>query len=130
MFVQYLSERQQGVLLHYAHEMMRADSMVDARELSRLDVLRAQSRPGVEEEDMPIEKLSELFDDRLSRIVLLLELTGMGYVDEKFGPRESELVSKLADALGFNEEGVMDDINSWVQRQLLLVKEAHLIMEG
>lgn len=130
MFVQYLSERQQGVLLHYAHEMMRADSMVDARELSRLDVLRAQSRPGVEEEDMPIEKLSELFDDRLSRIVLLLELTGMGYVDEKFGPRESELVSKLADALAIDEEGVMDDIKAWVQRQFLLVKEAHQLMEG
>lgn len=130
MFVQYLSERQQGVLLHYAHEMMRADSMVDARELSRLDVLRAQSRPGVEEEDMPIEKLPELFDDRLSRIVLLLELTGMGYVDEKFGPRESELVSKLADALAIDEEGVMDDIKAWVQRQFLLVKEAHQLMEG
>ena len=130
MFVQYLSERQQGVLLHYAHEMMRADSMVDARELSRLDVLRAQSRPGVEEEDVPIEKLPELFDDRLSRIVLLLELTGMGYVDEKFGPRESELVSKLADALAIDEEGVMDDIKAWVQRQLLLVKEAHQLMEG
>ena len=130
MFVQYLSERQQGVLLHYAHEMMRADSMVDARELSRLDVLRAQSRPGVEEEDVPIEKLPELFDDRLSRIVLLLELTGMGYVDEKFSPRESELVSKLAEALAIDEEGVMDDIKSWVQRQLLLVKEAHLMMEG
>ena len=130
MFVQYLSERQQGVLLHYAHEMMRADNLVDARELTRLDVLRAQSRPGVEEEDVPIEKLPELFDDRLSRIVLLLELIGMGYVDEKFSPRESELVSKLAEALAIDEEGVMDDIRSWVQRQLLLVKEAHLMMEG
>ena len=41
MFVQYLNERQQGVLLHYAHEMMRADNLVDARELALLDVFRA-----------------------------------------------------------------------------------------
>ena len=130
MFVQYLSERQQGVLLHYAHEIMRADSLVDARELTLLDVLRAQARPGVEEEDVPIEKLPELFDDRLSRIVLLLELVGMGYADEKFSPRESELISKLSEAFAIDEDGVMDDVISWVKRQLLLVKEAHLMMEG
>ena len=98
MFVQYLSERQQGVLLHYAHEMMRADNLVDARELARLDVLRAQARPGVEEEDVPIEKLPELFDDRLSRIVLMLELAGMSYADEKFSPRESEPINRLSKA--------------------------------
>ena len=130
MFVQYLSERQQGVMLHYAHEMMRADNVVDARELSRLDVLRDQARPGVEEEDVPIEQLPELFDDRLSRIVLLLELTGMGYADEKFSPRESELIRRLAEAFAFDEDDVIDDVMSWVKRQLLLVKEAHQLMEG
>ena len=130
MFVQYLSERQQGVMLHYAHEMMRADNVVDARELSRLDVLRDQARPGVEEEDVPIEQLPELFDDRLSRIVLLLELTGMGYSDEKFSPRESELIHKLAEVFAFDEDDIVDDIIAWVKRQLLLVKEAHQLMEG
>ena len=130
MFVQYLSERQQGVLLHYAHEMMRADNLVDARELARLDVLRAQARPGVEEEDVPIEKLPELFDDRLSRIVLMLELAGMSYSDEKFSPRESALINRLSKVLALDEDGVMDDVKSWVHRQLLLVKEAHLMMEG
>ena len=45
MFVQYLNERQQGVMLHYAYELMRADSSADAREMNRLDVLRAQTQP-------------------------------------------------------------------------------------
>ena len=40
MFVQYLNERQQSALLHYAHEVMRADSAVDASELVQLEVLR------------------------------------------------------------------------------------------
>lgn len=130
MFVQYLNERQQGALLHYAYEMMRADSSVDARELTRLDVLRAQAQPGVQAEDVAIEKLPELFDDRMSRIALMFELIGMGYADEKFDPQESELITKIANALGIDEDDMVDDIVSWVKRQLLLIKEAHRLMEG
>ncbi len=129
MFVQYLNERQQSVLLHYAYEMMRADSSADAREMNQLDVLRAQTQPGVRAEDVAIEELPELFDDRMSRIVLMLEVIGMGYADEKFDPQESELIDKMADALTIDEDEVLN-IVSWVKRQLLLVKEAHRLMEG
>ena len=100
MFVQYLNERQQSALLHYAHEVMRADSAVDASELVQLEVLRDQAQPGVQAEDVAIEKLPELFDDRMSRIALMFELIGMGYADEKFHPRESELINKIANTLG------------------------------
>ena len=130
MFVQYLNERQQSALLHYAHEVMRADSAVDASELVQLEVLRDQAQPGVQAEDVAIEKLPELFDDRMSRIALMFELIGMGYADEKFHPRESELINKIANTLGIDEDGMLDDIVSWVKRQLLLVKEAHRLMEG
>ena len=129
MFVQYLNERQQGVLLHYAYEMMRADSSADAREMNRLDVLRAQTQPGVQAEDVAIEELPELFDDRMSRIVLLIEVIGMGYADEKFDPQESELIDKMANTLAIDEDEILD-IMSWIKRQLLLVKEAHRLIEG
>ena len=129
MFVQYLNERQQGVLLHYAYEMMRADSSVDAREMNRLEVLRAQAQPGVQAEDVAIEELPELFDDRISRIALLFEVIGIGYADEEFDPQESELINTMANALAIDEDEVLN-IVSWVRRQLLLIKEAHRLMEG
>lgn len=129
MFVQYLSEPQQSALLHYAYEVMRADSSVDAREQNRLDVLRAQTEPGVQAEDVAIEDLPELFDDRLSRLALLFEVIGMGYSDEEFDPQESELIDSIAKALAIGEDEVLQ-IVSWVRRQLLLVKEAHRLMEG
>lgn len=129
MFVQYLNERQQGVLLHYAYEMMRADSSVDAREMNRLEVLRDQAQPGVQAEDVAIEELPELFDDRISRIALLFEVIGMGYADEEFDPQESGLINTMANALAIDEDEVLN-IVSWVKRQLLLVKEAHRLMEG
>ena len=129
MFVQYLNERQQGVLLHYAYEMMRADSSADAREMNRLEVLRDQAQPGVQAEDVAIEELPELFDDRISRIALLFEVIGMGYADEEFDPQESGLINTMAKALAIDEDEVLN-IVSWVKRQLLLVKEAHRLMEG
>ena len=129
MFVQYLTERQQSALLHYAYEVIRADSSVDAKELNRLDVLRAQTQPGVQAEDVAIEDLPDLFDDRMSRLALLFEVIGMGYADEEFDPQESKLINAMAKALAIEEDEVLN-IVSWVRRQLLLVKEAHRLMEG
>ena len=129
MFVQYLTERQQSALLHYAYEVIRADNSVDPRELNRLDVLRDQAEPGVQAEDVAIEDLPELFDDRMSRLALLFEVIGMGYADERFDPRESEFINTIAKALAIEDDELLE-VTSWVKRQLLLVKEAHQLMEG
>lgn len=130
MFVQYLNERQQGALLHYAHEMMRVDGSVAGEELVHLDALRNQAQPGVEAEDVPIEDLSSLFDDRLSRVAFLLEVVGMGYANRDFDPAESQLAKDLAKALTVGDEDILEDVKSWVKRQILLVGEAHQLMEG
>lgn len=130
MFVQYLNERQQGALLHYAHEMMRVDGSVAGEELVHLDALRNQAQSGVEAEDVPIEELSSLFDDRLSRVAFLLEVVGMGYANRDFDPAESQLAKDLAKALTVGDEDILEDVKSWVKRQLLLVGEAHQLMEG
>ena len=130
MFVQYLNERQQGALLHYAHEMMRVDGSVAGEELVHLDALRNQAQPGVEAKDVPIGELSSLFDDRLSRVAFLLEVVGMGYANRDFDPAESQLAKDLAKALAVGDDGILEDVKSWVKRQLLLVGEAHQLMEG
>ena len=129
MFVQYLNERQQGALLHYAHEMMRVDGAVAAEELALLDLLRDQAQPGVEAEDVPLEDLAGLFDDRLTRVAFLLEVVGMGYAHQDFDPAESELARNLAEALALDDD-ILGDVKSWVKRQLLLVREARDLMEG
>lgn len=130
MFVQYLNERQQGALLHYAHEMMRVDGAVAGEESALLDVLRHQARPGVEAEDVPLEDLSGLFDDRSTRVAFLLEVVGMGYANEDFDPNESRLARDLAHALALSDEGILEEVKSWVKRQLVLVREAKQLMEG
>ena len=128
MFVQYLNERQQGVLLHYADRVMRVDGVLDAEEMVHIDMLREQAVPGTKAEDLPVAELPQVFEDRSSRIAFLLELVGMGYANEAFDPRQSELVGAVAAAFSLDSD--MDDVESWVRRQLLLTREARELMEG
>ena len=130
MFVQNLNERQQGVLLHYADEVMRADRKIDAAELMAMDMLRNQTEPGVKAEDVPVEALPGLFEDRLSRVSFLLELVGMGYANEDFDPTQSELVNSIARVFSLHENGVIEAIEKWVQDELALMKQAQQLMEG
>ena len=113
MFVQYLNERQQGALLHYAHEMMRVDGAVAGEKPVILDELRDQALPGVEAEDVPLEELSNLFDDRLTRVAFLLEVVVMGYTAQRFDPTKSQLAHKLANALSLGDE-TLEEIDCWV----------------
>lgn len=130
MFVQNLNERQQGVLLHYADEVMRIDGRIDADELMAMDILRNQAEPGVNAEDVPIEQLPGLFEDRLSRVAFLLELVGMGYANKDFDPKESELVGRVANVFSFHDDGTMGAIEAWVRDQLALAEKAKQLMEG
>ena len=127
MFVEYLNERQQAALLHYAHEVMLADGILEAEERAYMDVLRRQVRPGVESEPVTVDQLGELFDRRATRIALFLELAGMGYANESFDPHQSAVLQEVANALSLPDEDV-EAVTSWVQRQLHLVKQAQMLM--
>lgn len=127
MFVEYLNDRQQAALLHLAHETMLADGILDAHERAYMNVLRNQMRPGIEAQPTPTSELGELFDRRPSRVALFLELTGMGYANERFDPHQSVLLKEIAGALSLSEDDV-ELVYSWVERQLNLYKDAQNMM--
>ena len=129
MFVQYLSDRQQAALIHYSYEMMRVDKAVEAEEIMHLEVLRSQVRQGIEAENVPLDELAGLFEDRLTRLALLFELVGMGFADDAFSPEESKLIRQLTAALKVEDEDLAS-IASWVKRQLELAEEARKLLEG
>ena len=129
MFVQNLNERQQAVLLHYADEVMRADGGLHPAELVAMDALRNQMESGVRAEDLAIEALPGVFKRKLSRVSFLLELVGMGYANEDFNPKQSELINRIAVLFGFDKNGTIEDIEQWVKDQLALMKKAERLME-
>lgn len=126
MFIGYLNEPQQSALLHYAGAIMRADGVIGDREKAQLAALCAQTQPGVEARDIPMNELPALFDDRMSRIALMLELVGMGYSDGALDSNEAALVGDIAATLGVEDK--LERIESWVKRQLDMVHEAHALM--
>ena len=127
MFVEHLSRRQQAVLLHYADKIMTVDGFTHPKESEHMAALQRQADPEVTLEAVDIEELPKLFGDRRSRVAFLMEVTGMGYVDDDFDPDESLLLHEIAKALMLDDE--MPVFRSWVTRQLLLAKEANLLME-
>jgi len=127
VFVHYLNERQQAALLHYAREVMVADSAIDPEESLQMEVLRGQMRPGVQSEAVSLKQLCDLFSDRPSRVILLMELLGMGYADQELVARESKMINEIAGIL--MDTDALQAIESWVRRQLSLLKEAQELME-
>ncbi|MDE0361207.1 MAG: hypothetical protein OXI74_08580 [Rhodospirillaceae bacterium] len=127
MLVQNLNDRRRAVLLHYADEVMRADGRIHPAELVVMDVLRNQIEPGVKADHVAIEALPGVFKRRLARVSLMLELVGMGYANEDFDPKQSELLNRIAKVFGFQENGTIDTIEQWGQDQLALMKQAKLM---
>lgn len=127
MFVDHLNRTQQAALLHYAERIMAVDGSTHPRENEHLAVLQRQVEPEVVPEAIAIEVLPTLFTDRRSKVAFFMEVTAMGYVDDDFDPDESRLLHEIARALMIEDE--MPVFRSWVTRQLLLAKEANLLME-
>ncbi len=59
----------------------------------------------------------------------MLELVGMGYANEDFDPRQSELIERIAEAFSFHDNGTINAIETWVKDELALVKKAQQLME-
>ncbi|MYI68928.1 MAG: hypothetical protein F4103_09395 [Boseongicola sp. SB0673_bin_14] len=129
MFLQNLNERQQCALLHYADAVMRADNRVEPSELVAMDMLRNQAHPGVQPEEVPIDQLGELFKTRIGRVSLLLELVGMGYVNDDFDPRQSKLIEEVAAAFDMRGDGTLEAVERWVVDQLDLMRKAQELMQ-
>ena len=129
MFTQNLNERQQGILLHYADEIMRIDGHIDSTELVALDQLRSQMIAGTKAEEVPIDSLPDIFQRKLSRVCFLFELVGMGYANECFDPKQSDLVNAIATTFGFDNDGTIDAIEDWVKEELAMMMRAQELMK-
>ncbi|MEQ8830445.1 MAG: hypothetical protein RLW87_11610 [Alphaproteobacteria bacterium] len=103
MFFEKLSLRQKIGLLSLAKRMMIADAKVRVEEDALFQILRTELGPGI---DAPTQEVfgpidvSE-FDDPHSRLVLLMTLAIMAFIDDNFHPSESGVLAQVTDQIGF-----------------------------
>ncbi|WP_250655324.1 TerB family tellurite resistance protein [Alkalimarinus coralli] len=130
MFIHNLTPSQQSIFLGMAIELIEIDGQVDDREFSLVEELK--SLCSVESEPVKItsnDDLATLFLDQKSRVSLLLELISIACVDENYDEKEKNYISQVAGMIKVPEV-LLEDLESWAQRQMTLMQEAIIFMEN
>lgn len=128
MFIQNLNSEQQSALLSLAKDVMEADGVKWDEQESVLGLLTAQSNPDAEPTNLTNTRLEDLFSDQTSKNSLLLELLGIAHANGDYHPGEQEAIRNLALKLNIPDE-LVEDMESWVKRQTILMKEAQHFLE-
>lgn len=110
MFFGKLSLRQKNALLAMAKRMMIADSKVKPEEDIFFNILRSELGPKtyVPADEVYGEIDVSMFDDSYSRLVLLMTLAIMAYVDDSFHPKESSVLAEVIQQIGFADDIVAE----------------------
>ncbi len=130
MFIENLNAKQQGVLLYLADKTMRADGNLAPEQLEMIKTLKTHCGADAEKiEDLAINEVSQLFHNNKEKVSLILELLGVAFSDSEYHEKEEEFIAEVSVSLGI-ESTLLKDCETWVKRQLMLVKEASILMEG
>lgn len=128
MFVNNLNAAQQGKMLSLAQLIIAVDGRVVAKEQAMIDFLRSQCVENVTVESVDFSKLPSLFDNQQAKVSLLLELIGIAYADEDYHESEKGIVREVSMVLGVSSP-LLEDMENWVKKQFIQVKEAQAFME-
>jgi uncharacterized membrane protein YebE (DUF533 family) len=129
MFVSNLNQIQQETLFALSKKLIAADGKIEERELALLNIIKSQCIAGISEaNDSGAECLKSVYDTNASKVSLLLELIGLANADDEYGDEEKAFIKEISDALSIPQV-LLDDLESWVKRQLILIKEAQIFME-
>lgn len=127
MFVQNLTKEQQGVLIYLAKEVAQADGYADELQVGMVEILKKQSEIGVAEKEIAINELNSLFDTKLVKYSLLLELLGVALSNDEYHTNEQNLIFQYATALEVSKDE-LNLLEKWVEKQLALQKEINQLL--
>lgn len=125
MFLHQLQEEQKKSFLALAIKTIAADGVKDPREENAILAMRREMGLWAETR-LPqgsVEELAAVFDDQKSQRILMMELLGLVYADEKYQRQEQRILRGLAKLFGLEEEEA-GRMENWVLRQMELNREA------
>ncbi|MEQ8191307.1 MAG: TerB family tellurite resistance protein [Candidatus Eremiobacterota bacterium] len=115
MFLQRLNEREKKHFLYLAQKLIKIDNKIKVVEVSLLKKLTEEMglsmHDAVKVED--INKAWQIFTARETRIILLVELISIGYVDDDFCASENELIKEICSAFSISDTK-LQLIEQWV----------------
>lgn len=129
MFIETMTPFAQSVTLSLGAQVVAADGKITSEEVALLEKLKRHCDEEVETTPIKISELPSIAEKltRREKVGMLMELTALAFADHDFHESESTALEDISIALGIDEE--FEDVVGWVKRQLMLIKEAEILME-
>ncbi|WP_104759882.1 molecular chaperone DnaJ [Helicobacter bizzozeronii] len=123
MFIQDLSVEQQQVFLYLARKVIEADGVLHELQLGALDTIKKQCEHGINEKEVPLNTLGQLFSTNHAKHAVLLELTSVALADSRWHDNERDTIYSYAKEMGVSTQKV-DQLKDWVVKNFALYQEA------
>ena len=124
MWLSSLSSDQRNALLRLAHNVVVSDGLLDPNEEGMLIELKREmglSEVG-ELEYLELEGIQNVFQDRRSRIIVVVNLIKLSYVDGAFEVEEECLLKEIARSFDISNQDFLL-LDNWVRRLTALEEE-------
>ena len=125
MWLSSFSGDQRLVMLRLAHNVIVSDGLLDPNEEGML--LELKQEMGLSEleelEYLELQGIQDIFQDRRSRVVVVINLIKLSYVDGAFEIEEECLLKEIARAFDISDTEFLL-LDNWVRRLSALEKEA------
>ncbi len=129
MWLSSLTPAQREALLGLAHNVTVSDGLLDPNEEQMMDDFKREMdlRPEVTPDYIEIDGIEKVFDSHRSRVIALLNLLRLSYVDGAFEIEEECLLTEIAEAFEVPRDEFLL-LNNWVKRLVSLESEARRLM--
>lgn len=131
MWLSALTPQQREALFGLAHNVVVSDGLLDPNEEGMLDEFRREMElnPAIEGEYLELDGIDATFATRRSRIIALLNLLRLSYVDGAFEIEEECVLKEISRAFGV-EDADFRLLDNWVKRLIGLEAEARELMRS
>lgn len=125
MWLDVLSASQREALLRLAHNVVVSDGLLDPNEERLLGEFRREMdlNPSTPVDYINLAGIETIFDSRRARVIAILNLLHLSYVDGAFEIEEECLLRELSRAFAIADDDFLL-LDNWVRRMLALEKEA------
>ena len=130
MWLSSLSNDQRHALLRLAHNVIVSHGLLDPNEEDMLFELKrdkALSDVG-EVEYLELDGIQNVFQDRRSRIIVVINLLKLSYVDGAFEIEEECLLKEIARTFDITDQDFLL-LDNWVRRLTALEDEVNALFE-
>ena len=128
MWLSNLNKDQHQALIRLAHNVIVSDGLLDPNEEGMFDLMKKEMgiETSKEVEYLSLDGIEAIFPDRKTRIIVLINLIRIGYVDGAFEIEEECLLRDLANSFDI-ELDEFELLDNWVKRLVGLEKEAQAL---